>query len=111
VTLLYEGYQIFFGTILEAKNYFTSMGFVCPENQTTPDFLLSMTDPSQRLIHPGLIAEVPRTPYEFSLVWQKSISRMGLMCGISIYDEEYQVKEQHVGRSTGFFGCHENRTL
>ncbi|KAJ9420068.1 ATP-binding cassette transporter CGR1 [Fusarium oxysporum] len=48
VTVLYEGHQIFFGRINEAKQYFENLGFECPDRQTTPDFLTSMTSPQER---------------------------------------------------------------
>jgi ATP-binding cassette, subfamily G (WHITE), member 2, PDR len=108
VTLLYEGYQIFFGTIQEAKHYFTSMGFVCPDNQTTPGFLLSMTSPAQRVLRPGVTTQVPRTPFEFSLAWQKSMPRIGLICEINKYDDEYPVREKCTRRFTELFLRHEN---
>jgi ATP-binding cassette subfamily G (WHITE) protein 2 (PDR) len=33
--VLYEGRQIFFGKITEARQYFVDLGFYCPERQTT----------------------------------------------------------------------------
>ncbi|KAF5725187.1 ABC1 transport, partial [Fusarium mundagurra] len=53
VTVLYEGHQIFFGRIDEAKQYFENLGFECPDRQTTPDFLTSMTSPQERRVKPS----------------------------------------------------------
>lgn len=39
VTVLYEGRQIYFGRIHDAKKFFIDMGFECPDRQTTADFL------------------------------------------------------------------------
>ncbi|PQE33697.1 ABC transporter protein [Rutstroemia sp. NJR-2017a WRK4] len=50
VTLLYEGRQIYFGPCDEAKSFFTDLGFICEERQTTADFLMSLTNPDERLI-------------------------------------------------------------
>ncbi|TLS30035.1 hypothetical protein PpBr36_02249 [Pyricularia pennisetigena] len=39
--------------IKKAKAYFKGLGFLCPEQQTTPDFLTSITSTSERKIRPG----------------------------------------------------------
>ncbi|KAF5684748.1 putative ABC1 transport, partial [Fusarium denticulatum] len=61
VTVLYEGHQIFFGRINEAKQYFENLGFECPDRQTTPDFLTSMTSPQERRVRSGFESTAPRT--------------------------------------------------
>ncbi len=66
VTVLYEGRQIYFGPTETAKEYFTNMGFHCPERQTTPDFLTSLTNAQERVVRPGFENKVPRTPDEFA---------------------------------------------
>ncbi|KAK7414106.1 Multidrug resistance protein [Neonectria punicea] len=53
VLVLYKGRQIFFGKATRAKEYFEELGFDCPEQQTTADFLTSMTSPSERIVRPG----------------------------------------------------------
>ncbi|KAB8294208.1 hypothetical protein EYC80_009642 [Monilinia laxa] len=50
VTVLYEGRQIYFGPVNEAKEFFIDMGFLCAPYQTTADFLTSLTNPDERLI-------------------------------------------------------------
>ncbi|KAK1597502.1 ABC-2 type transporter-domain-containing protein [Colletotrichum navitas] len=72
VLLIYEGRQIFFGRTTEAKQYFINLGFECPSRQTTPDFLTSMTAPSERVVRPGWESRVPRTPDEFAACWNAS---------------------------------------
>ncbi|KAF6805269.1 ABC-2 type transporter [Colletotrichum sojae] len=72
VLVLYEGRQIFFGRTTEARQYFIDLGFECPARQTTPDFLTSMTAPSERVVRPGFEGRVPRTPDEFATCWKNS---------------------------------------
>ncbi|EFQ25369.1 ABC-2 type transporter [Colletotrichum graminicola] len=72
VLLIYEGRQIFFGRTTDAKQYFIDLGFECPSRQTTPDFLTSMTAPSERVVRPGWESRVPRTPDEFAACWNAS---------------------------------------
>lgn len=50
--VMYEGRMIFSGSIHAAKQYFEELGFVCPERQTTPDFLTSVTSTVDRIIRP-----------------------------------------------------------
>jgi ABC-type multidrug transport system ATPase subunit len=45
VTVLYEGYQIYFGRAVHAKQYFIDQGWDCLERQTTADFLTAVTGP------------------------------------------------------------------
>ena len=46
VTVLYEGRQIYFGRVENAKQYFIDQGWNCLERQTTADFLTAVTGPS-----------------------------------------------------------------
>ncbi|OHE99417.1 ABC-2 type transporter [Colletotrichum orchidophilum] len=86
VTVVYEGRQIFFGKIGEAKRYFEELGFQCPERQTVPDFLTSMTSPNERKIRPGHEHLAPRTPEEFAARWKASKQHESLMADIETYD-------------------------
>ncbi|KAJ4009678.1 Multidrug resistance protein [Fusarium irregulare] len=86
-TVLYEGRQIFFGRADAAKQYFVNLGFECPARQTTPDFLTSMTAPSERIVREGFKGKVPRTPDEFATAWKNSPEYKALQVEI----EEYKV--------------------
>ncbi|KAF4821902.1 ZEB2-regulated ABC transporter 1 [Colletotrichum siamense] len=94
VTVLYEGRQIYFGRIEQAKLYFEDMGFLCPERQTTPDFLTSMTSPSERRIRPGYENMTPRTPDEFAARWKASPDRVALMAAIEAYEKTHPAKDR-----------------
>ncbi|RFN50742.1 atpase [Fusarium flagelliforme] len=82
--VIYEGRQIFFGPADEAKAYFINLGFECPDRQTTPDFLTSMTAPAERVVRPGFENKVPRTPDEFAARWKES--------------REYQIVQSEIDR-------------
>ncbi|KAJ5091406.1 ABC multidrug transporter C [Penicillium alfredii] len=91
VTVLYEGRQIYFGRTNEAKEFFTTMGFDCPERQTTADFLTSLTSPSERIVKPGFENLVPRTPDEFAAAWKNSDAYKKLIKEIEEYDQAYPI--------------------
>ncbi|KAI5861149.1 ATP-binding cassette transporter [Durotheca rogersii] len=86
--VIYEGHQIYFGPASKAKEYFVNLGFECPERQTTPDFLTSMTFPAERI--PRSDTNPPRTPEEFASAWQNSPEYRTLHDEI----EEYKLKHQ-----------------
>ncbi|KAK6214927.1 ABC transporter cdr4 [Colletotrichum tabaci] len=85
VLVLYEGRQIFFGRTTEARQYFINLGFECPPRQTTPDFLTSMTAPSERVVRPGWESRVPRTPDDFAACWNASQENQALKEQIEQY--------------------------
>jgi ATP-binding cassette subfamily G (WHITE) protein 2 (PDR) len=87
VLVLYQGYQIFFGRIEKAKQYFEDMGFEIPKRQTIPDFLTSMTNPSERIIKPGHENSTPRTPAEFAAYWEKSSARQSVLKDLDEFEQ------------------------
>lgn len=93
--MLYEGQQIFFGKAKEAKAYFEHLGFICPEQQTTADFLTSMTNHSERVIRPGWENEAPRTADEFARCWKESRHRERLVYEIDRYLESHPFDGEH----------------
>lgn len=48
VCVIYEGRLAYFGPTSEARQYFIDMGYQPANRQTTPDFLVSVTDPEGR---------------------------------------------------------------
>ncbi|KAH6896015.1 ABC-2 type transporter-domain-containing protein [Thelonectria olida] len=98
VVVLYEGRQIFFGKTREAKAYFEDLGFVCPKQQTTADFLTSMTSHQERIIRPGWEGKTPRSPDEFAQAWKASNSRARLMADIDDYLDRYPFGGEHYER-------------
>ncbi|GKU21386.1 unnamed protein product [Fusarium langsethiae] len=94
VTVLYEGHQIFFGRIHEAKAYFEGLGFECPDRQTTPDFLTSMTSPQERRVKTGFEHTAPRTPADFTERWQASSHRKQLVRELETYEQTHPREER-----------------
>ncbi|KEY68896.1 hypothetical protein S7711_03828 [Stachybotrys chartarum IBT 7711] len=91
VTVLYEGRQIYFGRAGDAQAYFERLGYDCPARQTTPDFLTSMTAPTERVVRPGWESRVPRTPDEFSACWRNSPEYAALQAEIEAYKTEFPI--------------------
>ncbi|CEI63250.1 ABC transporter CDR4 [Fusarium venenatum] len=89
--VIYEGRQIFFGPADEAKAYFINLGFECPDRQTTPDFLTSMTAPSERVVRPGFENKVPRTPDEFAACWKQSQQYQIVRAEVESYKSLYPI--------------------
>lgn len=103
--LLYEGYQIYFGPANKAKDFFIKMGYKCPDRQTTPDFLTSLTNPSERVVLPGYEGKVPVTPLQFSEYWRTSPEYQALVNKIdSHFDQndnnthKNEFTESHIAR-------------
>ncbi|TIC93490.1 Multidrug resistance protein CDR2 [Colletotrichum higginsianum] len=94
VTVVYEGRQVFFGGRADARAYFEELGFRCPERQTVPDFLTSMTSPHERRARPGFEDLVPRTPDEFAQRWKKSGQRQELLRELAAYEEKHPSGER-----------------
>lgn len=95
VIVLYEGHQIFFGKTSEARAYFEKLGFVCPKQQTTADFLTSMTSHQERISRPGWESKTPRTPEEFAQAWKASEHRARLMVEVEDYLQRHPFGGEH----------------
>ncbi|KAI4601527.1 hypothetical protein KJ359_011657 [Pestalotiopsis sp. 9143b] len=96
ITVLYEGRQIYFGPEDDAKQYFTDMGYHCPDRQTTADFLTSLTNPSERKVQPGFEGRVPRTPEEFAKAWKQSEARAQLIRDINMFEHDSVIENDYV---------------
>ncbi|OHW91199.1 ABC-2 type transporter [Colletotrichum incanum] len=95
VLVLYKGRQIFFGKTDEARAYFEELGFISPEQQTTADFLTSMTSHKERIIRPGWEERTPRSPDEFAQVWKTSAHRARLMEEVEDYLQRHPFHGEH----------------
>ncbi|SPJ75803.1 probable ABC1 transport protein [Fusarium torulosum] len=95
VLVLYQGRQIFFGKTSDAKAYFEGLGFVCPEQQTTADFLTSMTSHQERIIRQGYEGKAPRSPDEFAQAWKTSSKRQQLLLEMDNYLERHPFGGEH----------------
>lgn len=95
MTVLYEGRQIYFGPANEARAYFERLGFECPASQTTPDFLTSMTSPSERRVRKGFENKTPRTSDDFAQLWKNSPERQRLLSAIEEYNKDYPLQGEY----------------
>ena len=68
---------------------------MCPEQQTTADFLTSMTSPAERLIRPGFNGKIPVTADDFALAWKNSSARARLSIEIEDYLRQHSFDGQH----------------
>ncbi|KAI2828074.1 hypothetical protein CBS133816_5818 [Aspergillus niger] len=76
--LLYEGRQIFYGSSSEAKGFFERQGWYCHPQQSTAEFLTSITNPTERQPRRDMENRVPRTSEEFETYWCQSAEYQGL---------------------------------
>ncbi|KAK1634653.1 P-loop containing nucleoside triphosphate hydrolase protein [Colletotrichum phormii] len=95
VVVLYEGRQIYFGKTTEAQAYFEGLGFICPEQQTTADFLTSMTSHQERVIRPGWEGKTPRSPDDFARAWKASQHRARLLEDVEDYLQRHPFGGEH----------------
>ncbi|KAF5344805.1 hypothetical protein D9758_014417 [Tetrapyrgos nigripes] len=71
--VLYEGRMVYFGPAHRARAYFEELGFErATQGQTVGDFLVSVTDPKERIVRKGFESSAPRTPAEFAERFLKS---------------------------------------
>jgi ATP-binding cassette subfamily G (WHITE) protein 2 (SNQ2) len=64
--------MVYYGPASLARKYFTDMGYKPANRQTTPDFLVAVTDPNARVAREGYENRVPRTADEFVEYYRKS---------------------------------------
>lgn len=66
VVVIDSGHMVYFGPAEHARQYFIDMGYEPAHRQTTADFLVSITDPSSRMVRKNCEAWVPKSPPEFA---------------------------------------------
>lgn len=94
VIVLYEGRQVFFGPIEAARPYFERMGWYCPPRQTTPDFLTSISNPSERRALPDFADKIPTTAAEFEQYWLQSEEYRACMAELTQREEEVEQEDR-----------------
>ncbi|KAI1420802.1 ABC-2 type transporter-domain-containing protein [Xylaria sp. FL1777] len=93
VLVIDDGREIYSGPANEAKQYFIDLGFECPEQQTTADFLTAITDPKERQFRPGFEAKAPKTPEELEKAFRNSKNYERLLEDVQEYEEHLQRTE------------------
>lgn len=94
VLVIDEGREIYSGPAKEAKQYFLDLGFECPEQQTTADFLTAVTDPKERRFRPGFKDKAPKTPEELEKAFRNSPNYQRLLEDVKGY-ENYLKETEH----------------
>lgn len=110
VCILDQGYQLFFGPANDAKQYFEQMGYVCPDRQTTADFLTSVTSPEERILNKDFLKKgivIPQTPKEMNEYWRKSQAYSELTHEIqaklskNVEESRKVIKAAHIAKQSG----------
>ncbi len=86
VLVIDQGRMMYQGPASEAKQYFIDLGFHCPDRQTTPDFLTSVTDPAQRVYRAGYELSAPKSPVEFEKVFRDSDAYGKVLADVADYE-------------------------
>ncbi|KAJ2970686.1 hypothetical protein NUW58_g9621 [Xylaria curta] len=93
VLVIDKGREIYSGPAEEAKQYFIDLGFECPEQQTTADFLTAVTDPRERRFRPGFENKAPRTPEELENAFRTSLNYQRVIDDVREYEEHLEQTE------------------
>jgi ATP-binding cassette subfamily G (WHITE) protein 2 (SNQ2) len=89
VLLIDEGRCVFEGPAREAKQYFLDLGYYCPERQTTPDFLTSVTDPNERRFRDDFDRKsIPKGPEALEAAFRASDHYKRIQQHLAEYEEE-----------------------
>ncbi|KAH6877437.1 pleiotropic drug resistance ABC transporter [Coprinopsis sp. MPI-PUGE-AT-0042] len=97
ICLIYEGKMVYFGPARLARQYFIDMGYEPANRQTTPDFLVSVTDPKGRTTRdnrPEGSKPIPKTPLEFEQYYRDSEIRKMNLKDMEEYEREFVDKEE-----------------
>ncbi|KAF9445670.1 pleiotropic drug resistance ABC transporter [Macrolepiota fuliginosa MF-IS2] len=101
VCVIYEGRMAYFGPASAARQYFIDMGYQPANRQTTPDFLVSVTDPAGRTERSREEVEdgqgeyvIPRTAIEFAEFYRRSQIREQLLRDMDEYKQEFVGKQE-----------------
>ncbi|CAI7653880.1 unnamed protein product [Penicillium glandicola] len=94
VMVIDEGRMLYQGPANEARQYFVNLGFYCPEESTTADFLTSLCDPNAREFQPGREASTPKTAEELEKAFKNSQAQSRILEDISTYEKDLQDTEQ-----------------
>lgn len=94
VMVIDAGRMLYQGPANEARQYFIDLGFHCPIQSTTADFLTSLCDPNAREFQPGREASTPKTAEELEQVFKSSNTYKRILDDISGYEQRLQETNQ-----------------
>lgn len=88
VLVIDEGRMLFQGPANEAKQYFIDLGFYCPPQSTTADFLTSLCDANARQFQPGKEASTPKTAEELESIFKQSDAYKRILDDVALYERQ-----------------------
>ena len=94
VLVIDDGRMVFSGPAGEAKKYFQDLGYYCPDRQTTPDFLTSCTDPTERRFREDFEGPIPKGPIELEKAFRESEAYQKVLRDVESY-EKYLHENDH----------------
>ncbi|KAF1989863.1 ABC drug exporter AtrF [Aulographum hederae CBS 113979] len=95
VLVIDKGRCAFQGPANEARQYFIDLGYHCPDRQTTPDFLTSVTDPTERRFREGFENKAPRSPEELEAAFRSSPNYQKVVREVETYEQELHESDFH----------------
>ncbi|KAF1943441.1 hypothetical protein EJ02DRAFT_400483 [Clathrospora elynae] len=90
VMVIDQGRCIYQGPARDAKQYFTDLGFKCPERQTTADFLTAVTDSTERQFREGYEQSAPKTSEDLEQAFRKSEAYQRVLQEIKKYEADLE---------------------
>ncbi|KAL2067303.1 hypothetical protein VTL71DRAFT_1727 [Oculimacula yallundae] len=87
VLVIDEGKMVYQGPAKNAKEYFLSLGYYCPDRQTTADFLTSCTDPTERRFRDDFDGPIPKGPIELEKAFRESESYKNVLKDVDEYEK------------------------
>ena len=94
VMVIDNGYMLYQGPANQARQYFVDLGFHCPPQSTTADFLTSLCDPNARQFQAGREASTPKTAEELEQVFKNSDAYKQIYNDVCSYEKRLQETEQ-----------------
>ncbi|KAE8148001.1 ABC-2 type transporter-domain-containing protein [Aspergillus avenaceus] len=94
VLVIDGGRMLYQGPADEARQYFVNLGFYCPDQSTTADFLTSLCDPNARQFQPGREASTPKTAEELEAIFKQSDSYKRILHEVDGYEKMLQDTNQ-----------------
>ncbi|KAF3388146.1 ABC transporter G family member 19 [Talaromyces pinophilus] len=112
VLVIDEGRMLYQGPANEAKQYFVDLGFYCPPQSTTADFLTSLCDANARQFQPGKEASTPKTAEELEAIFKQSDAYKRILDDVALYERQLADSElEHTRRFQQTVGASKSKTV
>lgn len=87
VLVIDDGRMLYSGPANEAKQYFEDLGYLCPDRQTTADFLTACTDPIERRFRKDFEGPIPKGPVELEQAFRDSEHYKRVLQDVEAYEK------------------------